>query len=380
MLQKDFCDIILKREKNKIIKYSMVNLDDINVYRKYDQSRVAESISLLSDQIEQTWVDSKTITLPISYKKGINKIVVNGMGGSNLGFRIISSVFNKELKAPIIIKPGYEVPGFIDSKTLYIMSSYSGNTEEPLSVYKELKKRKAKIAVITSKGINNEMEDIMEKDDIPGFVFDPQNNPSGQPRLGMGYAIFGAAKLLEAAGLLRVSSQTAREIVAGIKGRDPFWSVNVKTHRNTPKKIAYKLHNKTIVLVGSEFLAGNMHTLRNQINENGKNLSFYLISPDMNHYALEGLENPGNLKDKLIFLFFDSDLYNERTRKRNSLAKKLLKQKEMEYHSIKLKSRIKPAQSFEALQFGTWLSFYLALLNETDPAQIPWVDWFKRRL
>lgn len=358
----------------------MINLNDINVYKKFDQSRVAESIYLLADQIEQTWVDSKAVSLPTSYKKDINKVVVNGMGGSNLSFRIIQSVFKEELKAPLIIDPGYEVPGFVDKKTLYIISSYSGNTEEPLSVYGQVKKKKAKIMAITAKGINNRLEELMEKDKIPGFIFEPENNPSRQPRMGLGYAIFGAISLLSKAGLLKMTSQTAREVVAGIKGRNPFWNVNVKTRRNLPKKMAYKFHEKSIVLVGSEFLEGNMHTLRNQINENSKNTAFYLISPDMNHYALEGMENPNGLKDGSMFLFFDSELYHERTQKRNALVKQLLKQKGIPYQNIKLGSRIKPAQSLEALQFGTWFSFYLGLLNEVDPAQIPWVDWFKRRL
>lgn len=358
----------------------MINLDDIGIYKKFDQDRVAESIGKLADQIEQIWVDAKTVALPLSYKKGINKVVVAGMGGSNLGFRIINSVFKDSLKAPIIIEPGYDVPNFVDQNTLYIISSYSGNTEEPLSTYAQAKKKKAKILIFTAKGLNNKLEDLMEKERLPGFVFAPENNPSDQPRLALGYAIFGAIKLLEKAGILKVDSTTAREVVAGIRGRNPFWNINVKTKRNVAKKMAYKFEGRTVVLVASEFLEGNIHALRNQLNENSKNLSFYLISPDMNHYALEGLENPGSLKGNIKFLFVDSLLYNERTQKRNALVKQLIREKGLEYEEIKLRSRIKLAQSFELLQFGAWLSYYLALLNEADPASIPSVDWFKDRL
>lgn len=358
----------------------MTNLDDINVYKKFDHDSVAESIGMLSDQIEQTWVDSKVISIPSAFKKGINKVVVSGMGGSNLGFRIINSVFKDFLKVPIIIEPGYEVPNFVDKNTLYILSSYSGNTEETLSTYEEAKKRKARIVGITAKGLNNKLADLMEEKKIPGFIFEPENNPSLQPRLALGYAVFGAIKLLDKAGLLKVKSETAREVVAGIKGRNPFLNVNVKTRRNIAKKMAYKFKDKTIVIVASEFLEGNVHALRNQFNENSKNLAFYLISPDMNHYALEGLENPGGLNNNIKFLFVDSNLYSPRAQKRNALVKQLIKQKGIEYEEIKLRSRIKLAQSFELLQFGTWLTYYLALLNEADPASIPWVNWFKDRL
>jgi glucose/mannose-6-phosphate isomerase len=51
----------------------------------------------------------------------VTHIVVNGMGGSNLGANIIKTVFAKELQVPMTITPGYHVPGFVDHRTLYIL-------------------------------------------------------------------------------------------------------------------------------------------------------------------------------------------------------------------------------------------------------------------
>lgn len=358
----------------------MINLDNIGVYKKFDKSRVAESIGLLADQIEQIWVDAKEVVLPLSFKKGIDKVVISGMGGSNLGFRIINSVFKDSLKAPLIIDPGYEVPNFVDQKTLYIISSYSGNTEEPLSTYVLAKKKKAKIICFTAKGSNNKLEDLMKKEKLPGFVFMPKNNPSGQPRLALGYSVFGAIKLLDKAGILKVDSRVVQEVVTGIRARASFWGSDVKIGKNIAKKIAYKFKGRTVVIVASEFLEGNIHALRNQFNENSKNLSFYLVSPDMNHYALEGLDNPKGLRKNIKFLFIDSEIYSKRTQKRNALVKQLIRKKGLEYEEVKLRSRNKISQSFELLQFGSWMSFYLALLNGVNPANIPWVNWFKDRL
>lgn len=358
----------------------MVNLDDVNIYKKFDANKMAESINLLADQIEQTWVDAKAISIPASYKRGIDKVVINGMGGSNLGFSLINAVFRDSLKVPLIVTSGYEVPSYVDEHTLYIISSYSGNTEEPLSVYKKVKDKKAKILAITGKSLNNKLSDLIDKEKIPSFVFEPENNPSFQPRVGLGYAVFGAIKLLDKTGILKIKSQTAREVVAGIKGRNPFWTVNVKTNKNAAKRMAYKLQGKTIAIVASEFLEGNAHILRNQLNESSKNLAFYLISPDMNHHALEGLENPEGLENNIKFLFINSGLYNERIQKRNILARQMISQKGIEFEEINPKSRFRLAQALEVLQFGTWLTYYLSILNESDPASIPWVNWFKDRL
>jgi len=32
------------------------------------------------------------------------------------------------------------------------------------------------------------------------------------------------------------------------------------------------------------------------------------------------------------------------------------------------------------MQFGCWLTYYLAMINNVNPVKIPWVDWFKNEL
>jgi len=123
-------------------------LDDLKLYKKLDTGRVAESLEFLPDQVRQVLDDARLIKIPREYSN-IKNITINGMGGSNLGARIIKAVYSDKIKVPISITPGYRIPAHVNKDTLYIMSSYSGTTEEPLSVYKEVKKRGAKIRTIT---------------------------------------------------------------------------------------------------------------------------------------------------------------------------------------------------------------------------------------
>ena len=46
----------------------------------------------------------------------------------------------------------------------------------------------------------------------------------------------------------------------------------------------------------------------------------------------------------------------------------------------KLSGNTKFIQALELLQFGSWLTFYLAMLNNVNPSLIPFVDWFKKKL
>lgn len=362
-----------------------MNLNNIKTYQKLDTGQVAKSISLLPDQLRQALEDSRLIKIPSGYTqstptlaKKITQVVVNGMGGSNLGARIIKSLLSDQLKTPIIIQPGYEAPAFVNKNTLYIISSYSGNTEEPLSAYVQAKKQGAKILAITEDSKNNKLKNLILKDNIPGYIFKPNYNPSNQPRLGLGYLIFGTMSLLAKAGVIKIKNEEIKNLIAKLEINDR--KLRPSAPNNPAKIIAQKLWQKQIIVVGAEFLSGNVHALRNQISENSKNFASYLTLPELNHYALEGLANPNSNKNNLIFLFFDSRLYHPRIQKRSQLTQQVIKKNKIQTIKYELKSHAKLEQSFEMLQLGVWITYYLGMLNQADPAKIPWVDWFKKQL
>jgi glucose/mannose-6-phosphate isomerase len=345
-------------------------------FKKSETEGVVESIQFLPDQVRQVLSEARLIKIPSSYDK-ITEVVVNGMGGSNLGAGLVKAVFADQLKVPISIVPGYSVPAHVGKNTLFIISSYSGSTEEPLSVYNEVKKRGAKIMAITSRG-NGKLEKLMIKDNIPGYIFKPEFNPSHQPRLGVGYMIFGIAVMLAKAGVLKINTKEIENLISGLEISDR--KLRPGATNNQAKKIASELFGLQPVLIGAEFLVGNLRIMRNQLCENSKNFASYLTLPELNHYALESLANPGSNKKDLVFLFLDSKLYNPRVQIRSQLTKQVIKKNKIKVVSLNLLGKTKLAQTFEALQMGTWVTFYLAMLNKVNPAEIHWVDWFKKQL
>jgi len=353
-------------------------LDDLNKIKKLDSGRVADSIKVLADQVRQVLEDSRLIKIPREYSR-INQVVINGMGGSNIGGGLIKAVFPDQLKTPISIVPGYGVPESVDKNTLFIISSYSGGTEEPLSVYEKVVKRKAKILGITTKG-GGQLEKLMIKNNIPGYIFDCEFNPSGQPRLGLGYSIFGLAVMMAKVGLFKINIKEIEDIIASLEIWDRELRPEISAKNNRAKKIAGLLKNKIPIIVGAEFLQGNLRIFRNQLNETSKNFASYLTLPDANHYALEGLAYPKSNKNNLLFLFLNSDFYHIKNQKRLKITKNAVEKYKIQTVEYKLTGETKFKQAFEMLQIGTWITFYLAMLNEVDPVKIPYVDWFKKEL
>jgi glucose/mannose-6-phosphate isomerase len=356
-----------------------MNLDDKNIYSRYDKGKVALSIELLADQIRQVLGESRLVKVPKDYSQTTH-VAVSGMGGSNLAVHILRSALKDRLNKPVHIIDDYEVPAYVGKKTLYILSSYSGNTEETLSTYAIAKKRGAKIMAITAAGKNNKLEKLMIKDNIPGYIFTSEFNPSGQPRLALGYAYFGMSVLLAKAGLFEVGVKEAETIISKLELRTRQLRVQEQAEINDAKKLALSLENKIPVLVGSGHLAGNLHALRNQLNENAKLFSSYLVIPDLNHHAMEGLVFPKTNKRNLMFVFFDSSLYDKKIKKRLELTRQVVEKNGIASAGVEFSFETKYGQSFEMLQFGAWLSYYLSIINKVNPVLIPWVDWFKKQL
>lgn len=336
-----------------------------------------DSLKLLSEQITDSLKQASGFKLPKNYQK-INKIVVSGMGGSNLGGRIMSAVFDQELKLPILINADYEVPRWVDSQTLFVVSSYSGSTEETVHAYAEAKKKKAKIVVLTGAEGKNPLIALATKDNFPCLSFTPNFNPSAQPRLAIGYAVTLLAIILNQAGAIKLS---AKELTL-VAGKLKTYGAKLIPEKsdNIASKLADKLFGKNIVIISGGFLAGNAHTLRNQFNENSKNFACYLTLPELNHYALEGLSFPKSNTDNLSCLFFESSLYSPRVAKRLELTQKVMAKNKIKTLSTSLKGATKLEQSFEMLQLGSWITYYLAEKNKVNPLAIPWVDWFKKEL
>jgi glucose/mannose-6-phosphate isomerase len=354
-------------------------LDDIKKIEKLDKDKVGESVSLLPDQIKQVMEENRNLKLPGGYTK-FSSVVVDGMGGSNLGARIIKSVFADQLQIPLDIKAGYELPAMVSKNTFYILSSYSGTTEETLSTYKEAKSRGAKIAVLSMESPKSTLIEIAKKEKFPLITFNPKFNPCGQPRLGVGYSIAGLLTFFSKANLIKAEEKELKSIIRQMRRSDTRCVPQVKEKNNEAKKIAIKMFRKMPVLISGNFLEGNIHVLRNQISESGKNFASYLVLPELNHYSMEGLGHPKAEKKDLHFLFIDSNLENKRVQKRSELTKKVIQGEGISLSIYRPKGKTKFEQAFDVLQFGSWVSYYLGLLNNEDPAAVKWVDWFKTEL
>ena len=354
----------------------MASLDNVEEIKSLDKSGVWRSIEALPQQCQQAWEETHGLNLPADYSQ-VSEIVVAGMGGSGLSADVISSLFKDKLKVPLLVERSYSLPDFADQNTLVIVSSYSGTTEETLSCLKDAQARGCKLLGITTGGT---LAELMKTQSIPGYIFNPTHNPAGRPRLAIGYSVFGQIGLLAKLGLIDLPTAILPQMISTMNQFIAEYKLQVPTPTNQAKKLASQLTGKIPVLVTAEHLTGVAHVFNNLLNESAKNFSIHVVIPELNHHLLDGLNFPQNNSQTLVFLLFNSSLYPQSIQHRFAITEEVIQKNQLLSMAINLQSSTIYAQAAEFLVLGSYVNYYLAILNGIDPAPVPWVDYLKNKL
>lgn len=345
----------------------MIDLNSLEEIKKLDPQDTLASNGKLSEQLEAAWEQVQAISVPDDYKN-VSNIVFCGMGASIYGALVFKALTGENNKYPTEYVSDYHLPKFVNSNTLVVLTSYSGTTEEVLSCAQEALQMQAKILVLTKGG---PLAEFARKKSIPSYIFDGVLNPAGVPRLGNGYTIIGLLGLLSKAGIYEVNVENLKSAIEALKTQHD-------TIREQAKNDASKYIGKVPIIIAGEHLSGNAQILRNQFNETSKTFSAYYLIPDLNHHLMEGLEfpQPTNLK----FLILNSNNYSEKIAKRTKLTQDVIRQNKHDVEQITFGGGNKYEDFILTLSYGCYLTFYLGILYEKNPAVNPWVDWFKEEL
>ena len=352
-------------------------LDDAKTLQGGKFSSYAQSILDLPKQCQQVADDAARFALPPSYQQ-TTATVVNGMGGSGLGADILQSIFPDRLKTPFVLTHDYGIPALVGPQTLFIACSYSGGTEETVASLELAVERQAKTVVIASGG---RLASAAKQHNLPAFLFEPRFNPSGQPRLGLGYTFTALWAVLGKANVLPFAPNDVKQFINALTAAEAQFGFDAPAEKNSAKQLALAMHGRQTLVITAPQLAGSAHTFANQCNESAKHYVMYATLPELNHHLLEGLSNPPKLSEKMLTVFLTSPMHSPKIQKRFHITRDVFTKQGFPTFQYDAASTDAFALVGEMLQFGNYASFYLSALNRiADPNAIPWVDYFKEQL
>jgi glucose/mannose-6-phosphate isomerase len=350
----------------------MIDLDNPEVYQRLDPSGMRERIRELPVQCLNAWQQALSFKLPQGYSN-IDKIVIAGMGGSAIGGDLLDNLASLESETPISVCRDYSLPDFVDDKTLVIASSYSGMTEETLSAFSQALTMPAKKLAITTGG---RLKEIAEQNDIPVLTIDYK----APPRAALAHSFIPLVGICQKLGIISDKSKDVAEMVQILKDQKSTIDDSCPLKDNAAKQLATRLYSHLAIIYGAGFVSAAARRWKTQINENSKAWAFYETFPELNHNAVVGYEFPADSAQRLFVVLLRSLRLYPRTLIRYKLTSEMLSNAKVDHEIIDARGESALSQMMSLVFFGDWVSYYLALLNETDPYPVKIIDFLKKRL
>lgn len=345
----------------------MIDLNDKEAIKKIDPQDTLASTELIVKQLEAAWTEVNALHFDKEIR-GVKNIVFCGMGASVYGALVLKALQSSEMPYPVEIINDYHLPSWVDNNTLVVLTSYSGTTEEVLSCAHEARTKGAHMLVLTKGGA---LSEFARENNLPAYIFDAKLNPAGVPRLGNGYTILGLIGLLNKLNIIMVEEHEIGNAIVRLK--EKFEEIKSRAMTDSEKYL-----DAIPVIFAAEHLAGNGQILRNQFNETSKTFSAYYLVPDLNHHLMEGLQFPKDAK--LAFLVLNSPNYSEKIKKRMELTIDVVKQNHRAVEEFMTSGQTFYDDFLEVLTYGCFVTLYLGLRYDQNPAINPWVDYFKEKL
>jgi glucose/mannose-6-phosphate isomerase len=321
-------------------------------------------IARFMDQLEEAVEIGRNAQIqPVS--QDITNIYVAGLGGSGIGADFVSAFINDECRLPFLVRKGYHVPAFVGKNTLAIASSYSGNTEETLISYEQMKSSGARMIAIASGGklIDKAKEDGFE------YVKVPSDWPS--PRACLGYSLTVQLWVLHKAGL--ISDRCIKEIQSSIK----LLRAEDANIKSIAEKTAQELHNHIPIIYAEDRMEPVAVRFRQQINENSKALCWHHVIPEMNHNELVGWREKN---DSLAVIYFRNEDDYSRNSLRMDINQTIIKPYADKIINIHSKGNTMIERALYLVHLGDWISWYLAQLRGMDALEVKVIDFLKGEL
>ena len=338
---------------------------------QYDKSNMRRLLAEFPGQISDAVRIGKSVKIPYT-ASDIDAIVITGLGGSAIGGDVLRSYLSKDLPIPLIVNRHYVLPEFVNSRTLVIVSSYSGNTEETLSAHHDAIKRRAKVLCISSDG---ETSALATKHGQPLITL-PKGYP---PRAALGYSFFPSLIALTKMKLVASKEKEINETISLLKKKSKVYSS--LTGSNRAMEIAIHLYTKLPIVYSStdRFDVVNLRW-RGQLAENAKVLAFGNVLPEMNHNELVGWKVLRRIMQDMAVIFLRDKGDHERVQIRMGITKEVVDQYASSVTEIHSEGTSLLARMFSLIYLGDWVSFYLSILNGVDPTPVKIIDYLKNEL
>lgn len=344
-------------------------LDDIGKIREVDRSNMLSfCVNAAKHYQEAAKIAEKT---SLKYSKPTN-IVVAGMGGSGIGGELLKDWARDKAQMPIEVSRDYSLPAYANEKSLVLIVSYSGETEESLSAFLDAAKRNCMIHCISSGG---SLLEFAEKLNVP-YLRVPSGMP---PRAALPYLFTPLLKALEKMKIVPSVSEDLSEAITLLERISGENAPEKPARENFSKTLALGIDESVPVVYGFGVYRSVAQRFKQQFNENSKIPSKWEFFSELNHNEIVGWEKAGKLAKCFSTIFIRDK--NEPNEIRNRIeTTKALMRSDSKMFEVWAQGKSALARMLSAICIGDFTSVYLAILRKVDPTPVKTIALLKEKM
>jgi len=350
----------------------MPDLDNPNIYTSLDPSGLGTRLAELPEQCSEAWTQVKGVELP-DLAQAKDHVVICGMGGSAIAGDLAADLAEAQAGLPITVVRDFRMPFTPHVRTLVAVCSYSGETQETLSLFQQAVDAGSSVVAVTGGG---SLARLAGEGGIPILNV----NTKGEPRSAVGYNLMLLLGLLQRLGLVETKDSDVHSAVEAIKQQIAVLNPDRPTESNLAKQIALELCGRLPLICGGGIFRGVARRWKTQLNENSKIWAFFETIPELLHNTVESFRTPSADGPSITALVLEPGDGTSEAVSRYRLVPEMLKRRGIPHRTLQGSGESPLSQLLGMLILGDYVSYYLALLQGIDPSPNPGIDEAKELL
>jgi glucose/mannose-6-phosphate isomerase len=345
-------------------------LDNNDEIKKIDKSNMLSFCINASKHYLESAKNAEKIKLDFTPPENV---IISGMGGSAIGGELLKDYTRTKASVPIEVSREYQLPNYANKKSLVILASYSGDTEETLSSLLDAINRKCMIFCLSSGG---NLIRLAEKLNVPYL----QVRSGMPPRAALPHMFTPLLKCMEKINIIPEISKEFSEVPKLLEKISNENSPERTLDDNIAKKIALDLKDSSPVIYGFGIYRGAAQRFKQQFNENAKVPAKWEYFSELNHNETMGWENARQIaKHYSVILIRDKEEPTE-IYSRIETTKTLMQPSFSKISEIWAQGKGNLAKILSTVLVGDFASVYLAFLRKLDPTPVNTVTLMKEKI
>jgi len=313
-------------------------------------------------QIAKESYDSNLV--PVDFQS-VDHIVFSGMGGSGALGDIFSAILSKTSTHVNVVK-GYHLPKTVDSSTLVVTTSISGNTAETLSVLDSAKKINCKLIGFSSGG---KMENFCIKNNIEYRKIPMYHSP----RASFPAFLYSILKTMNS--IIPVKKEDVLESIEEMQKLQKLISSSNLNKNNPSARLAEWITGIPLIYYPWGLEAAAIR-FKASLQENAKTHAMAENVIETCHNGIVSWERKSTVKPILI----EGEDDYIKTKERWNILKEYFKQNNIDFWEVLSVKGSILTKLINLIYLLDYVSIYNAIINKIDPTPIKSIDFVKSRL